>query len=126
MSGKGQDRAKSQIFLDRVCVLPSKIKVMKRLILFSALALLATNTAFAQQAPTSPVYWVVETNPKNTSYSIVRFYDAGNALVHEVTIDGVYINIKKAKHRKKLDLLLKQYNDRGTTASKKNRSRRSI
>ena len=99
---------------------------MKRLVLLSAFALLAMTTAFAQQATTSPVYWVVETNPRNTPYSIVRFYDANNALVHEVTIDGVYINITKAKYRKKLDLLLKQYNDRGTSASKKNRSRRSI
>lgn len=99
---------------------------MKRLVLLSAFAMLTLTTVFAQQAPTSPVYWVVETNPKHTSYSIVRFYDASNALVHEVTIDGVYININKAKHKKKLDLLLKQYNDRGAVASKKNRSRRSI
>ena len=99
---------------------------MKRLVLLSAFALLAVTAAFAQQAPTSPLYWVVETNPKNTPYSIVRFYDASNTLVHEVTIDGVYINIKKAKYKKKLDLLLKQYNDRGTSALKKNRSRRSI
>ncbi|HEY5746403.1 MAG TPA: hypothetical protein VIU12_10030 [Chryseolinea sp.] len=99
---------------------------MKRLVLLSAFTLLVMTTAFAQQTPTSPLYWVVETNSKNTSYSIVRFYDAGNALVHEVTIDGVYINIKKAKYRKKLDLLLKQYNERGASASKKNRSRRSI
>ncbi|AYB31069.1 hypothetical protein [Chryseolinea soli] len=98
---------------------------MKRLVLLSAFALLALTTAFAQASP-SPVYWVVETNPKHTNYSIVRFYDAGNALVHEVTIDGAYINIKKAKYRKKLDQLLKQYNDRDAVASKKNRSRRSI
>ena len=101
-------------------------KVMKRLVLLSAFALLTMTAAFAQQAPTSPVYWVVETNPKNTPYSIVRFYDASNVLVHEVAVDGVYINIKKAKYRKKLDLLLKQYNDRGMTASKKSRSRHSI
>jgi len=99
---------------------------MKRLVLLSAFALLTITTAFAQQAPTSPVYWVVETNPKHTPYSIVRFYDASNTLVHEVTVDGVYINIKKAKYRKKLDLLLRQYNERGMSASKKNRSRRSI
>ncbi len=99
---------------------------MKRLVLLSSFALLVMTTAFAQQAPTSPVYWVVETNPRNIPYSVVRFYDANNTLVHEVAIDGVYINIKKAKYRKKLDLLLRQYNERGMSASKKHRSRRSI
>jgi len=99
---------------------------MKRLVLLSAFALLAMTTAFAQQAPTTPLYWVVETNLKSAPRSIVRFYDANNALVHEVTIDGVYINIKKAKYKRKLDLLLKRYNDRGTSALKKNRSRHSI
>jgi len=99
---------------------------MKRLVFLSAFALLALTTAVAQHATTSPVYWVVETNPKHTDYSIVRFYDARHALVHEVTVDGVYINIKKPKYKKKLDALLKQYNGRGMSASKKNRSRRSI
>jgi hypothetical protein len=126
MSGEVLDKAKSQIFLDRLCVFPSKIKSYETSCPFIRLRAVDHHHGLCSTPPTSPVYWVVETNPKHTPYSIVRFYDASNTLVHEVTVDGVYINIKKAKYRKKLDLLLRQYNERGMSASKKNRSRRSI
>jgi len=99
---------------------------MKRLVLLSAFALLAATAAFAQQVKTAPVYWVVETNRKQDTGSIVRFYDANNALVHEITYDHIYIDINKRKHKRRLNQLLKRYNDHIQVALKKNRSKHSI
>jgi hypothetical protein len=90
--------------------------------LFSLIAL----TASAQHSTSDTLYWVVETNTNNPSYSVVRFYDQRNFLVHEVRLDGAYINVRIPKHRKKLDQLLKGYMDRTIATSKKNKSKRSI
>jgi hypothetical protein len=56
-----------------------------------------------------PAYWVVETNVNHKNFSIVRMYDAQHNLVHEVKMEGIYLNVNKARHRKMLDQLLKGY-----------------
>lgn len=99
---------------------------MKRIMITLAVLLLASVGAHAQQTKSSQLYWVVETNIHYRNYSIVRFYDQHNVQVHEVKIDGVYINIRKPKQKRKLYQLLKEYNERMIASSKKNKSKRSI
>jgi len=72
------------------------------------------------------VYWVVETNLRNPTYTIVHFYNDHNIKVHEVRMQGVYIDIRNSKQRKKLDLLVKQYHERLLTSSKRKRARNTI
>ena len=49
------------------------------------------------------LYWVVETNIHHPNYTIVHFYNYRNVKVHEVRMQGVYIDIRNPKQRKKLD-----------------------
>ena len=72
------------------------------------------------------VYWVVETNIHNPTFTIVRFYNFRNVKVHEVRMLGVYLDIRNPKHRKKLDLLMKQYHDRTLSTSKRKKVRNTI
>ncbi len=95
---------------------------MKRQILITAVLLLMATGIKAQQW-SSPLYWVVETNTFYRGYSIVRFYDHKNILVHEVKIHGVNIDIRIPKHKRKLDELLKGYTERQVTASKRKSKR---
>jgi hypothetical protein len=69
---------------------------------------------------------VVETNAENKNFSVVRFYNLGNQLVHEVVMDHIRIDVTKPKHQRKLNQLLKNYQDRVASTSKKNKSKRSI
>ncbi len=96
---------------------------MKHLItLFLSLTVLTSTFGQSEKA----AYWVVETNNQQRNYSIVRFYNSNNDLIHEVNIDKVYIDIRKAKHRKKIDHLLKNYQTRSVETAKRNKSNSSI
>ena len=97
---------------------------MKRILTLTAAILLITVSAFSQQEKS--LYWVVETSMQNKNYSVVRFYDQNNLLVHEVTMDHVRIDITKPRHQRKLNKLLKNYRDRVISTSKRNKSKRSI
>lgn len=97
---------------------------MKRMLTLAAAILLITVSAFSQHEKS--LYWVVETNTQDKNYSVVRFYDNNNLLVHEVTMDHVRIDVTKPKHQRKLNQLLKNYQDRVASTSKRNKSRRSI
>ncbi|HMG93444.1 MAG TPA: hypothetical protein VK589_25475 [Chryseolinea sp.] len=70
----------------------------------------------AQSASFDSLYWVVETNIHNPSYTIVRFYNYRNLMVHEVRLQGVYLNICSPRQRKKLDSLMKEYSQRVVTS----------
>jgi hypothetical protein len=83
-------------------------KNMKRFI-FISLLLLITFGLHAQTEKISPAYWVVETNLHQKNYSIIKLYDSSNHLIHEVRMDGYYFDVTRAKHRRKLDLLLQGY-----------------
>jgi hypothetical protein len=53
----------------------------------------------------------------------VRFYNQENQKVHEVTLMGVYIDIRVPKQRRKLDQLLKEHIERmGTSLQKTSRT----
>lgn len=97
---------------------------MKRILTLAAAILTMTVSAFSQQDKS--LYWVVETNTQIKNYSVVRFYNQNNQLVHEVAMDHVRIDITKPKHQRKLNQLLKNYQDRVASTSKRNKSKRSI
>ena len=82
---------------------------MKKIFLLVALVTSLCIAASAQDTKVIPAYWVVETNVHQKNFSIVRLYDTQNMLIHEVKMDGIYFNISKIRHRKKLDQLLKGY-----------------
>jgi hypothetical protein len=82
---------------------------MKKTILLLAFVTSLLTAASAQDIKVIPAYWVVETNVNQKNFSIVRMYDAQHNLVHEVKMEGIYLNVSKAKHRKMLDQLLKGY-----------------
>lgn len=83
-------------------------------------------TGMSQQATRNQNYWVVETHTRDTVYSVVRFFDSTNTLMHEVRIDHVAVDIKQKKHRKLLDQLLSDYSMRMSRSMKKIRSRTSV
>jgi len=62
-----------------------------------------------QDVKVIPAYWVVETNVNQKNFSIVRLYDSQHNLIHEVKMEGIYLNVSKLKHRKMLDQLIKGY-----------------
>jgi hypothetical protein len=97
---------------------------MKRILTLAATILVVTVSAFSQQDKS--LYWVVETNTQIKDYSVVRFYNQDHQLVHEVAMDHVRIDITKPRHQRKLNQLLKNYQDRVASTSKRNKSKRSI
>ena len=70
----------------------------------------------AQSSSFDSLYWVVETNIHNPSYTIVRFYNYRNLMVHEVRLQGIYLDIRNPRQRKKLDSLMKEYSQRVVTS----------
>lgn len=82
---------------------------MKKTILLLAFVTSVMAMASAQDVKVIPAYWVVETNVNQKNFSIVRMYDSQHNLIHEVKLDGVYLNVSRTKHRKMLDQLLKGY-----------------
>ena len=97
---------------------------MSRMLMFFAVVLFWSTQVQAQSVDS--VYWVVETNIHNPTFTIVHFYNYRNVKVHEVRMQGVYIDIRNPKHRKKLDLLIKQYHERTLTMSKHKKVRNTI
>ncbi|TXK52144.1 hypothetical protein FVR03_01610 [Pontibacter qinzhouensis] len=50
--------------------------------------------------------WVVETNLTQKNYSIVRFYNQHGQQIYEEKLQGVYLDVTKAKTRKMLNKTL--------------------
>jgi hypothetical protein len=96
---------------------------MKTLMMVLVLLLCYGAEASAQ---TNNVFWVVETNVRHPNYTIVHFYNSRNVKVHEVRLQGVYLDITNPKHRRKLDVLMKQFNDRTVASSKRKRAKSAI
>ena len=97
---------------------------MIRILVLLTAALFSTAEGFAQ--PPDSLYWVVETNIRYPNYTIVHFYNYRNVKIHEVRLQGVYIDIRNARQRKKLDLLMKQFIDRIVTTSKRKKAKNTI
>src|ERR1700761_661452 len=86
-----------------------KNTTMKKAILILTLVAGSLATTVAQDVKVIPAYWVVETNIKQKNFSIVRMYDDRHNLIHEVKMEGIYLNVNRAKHRKMLNELVKGY-----------------
>jgi hypothetical protein len=56
--------------------------------------------------PLNQNYWVVETNLKQRNYTIVRFYNSQHTLIYEEKLTNLYLNIRRTKHVKRLNLAL--------------------
>ena len=97
---------------------------MSRMLMFLAVVLFWSVQVQAQSIDS--VYWVVETNVRNPTFTIVHFYNYSNVEVHEVRLQGMYLDIRNPKHRKKLDLLMKQYFERTLIWSKRKKVRNTI
>ena len=95
----------------------SKVKIFFTVVLFASVQVHAQSV--------DSVYWVVETNLRNPSYTIIHFYNYRNVKVHEVRMQGVYIDIRNPRQRQKLDLIVKQYNERMLTSSKRKKKTRN-
>ena len=99
---------------------------MKKTGLLFALAMTACTIGMGQQTAITERYWVVETHNRDTIYSIVRFFDGGNNLLHEVRVDNVAIDIQQKKNRKRLDQLLADYTVRASRSVKRLKTKPSV
>ena len=98
---------------------------MKKIILLLVLLAGSMMTSHGQDVKVIPAYWVVETNVNQKNFSIVRLYDSQHNLIHEVKMEGVYLNVSKLKHRKMLDQLIKGYYPVMSKKNQKDSSRNS-
>jgi hypothetical protein len=80
--------------------------------------------ALFHQSEAQP-YWVVETNLRQRSFTIIRFYNARHELIYEQKEIGQYFNASKKKHQRQLDLMLENYLRYGSPVAKKETKRRS-
>ncbi|MGC3945909.1 MAG: hypothetical protein QM762_15525 [Chryseolinea sp.] len=99
---------------------------MKKVSLIIVLALITSTAGMSQQTSLNEEYWVVETHTHDSVYSVVRFFDGNNALMHEFRIDNIALDIHQKKQRKRLDQLLSDFKTRTARSAKKIRSRTSI
>ena len=99
---------------------------MKKAGILFALAMIASTAGMSQKAALDNTYWVVETNNRDTVYSIVRFFDGNNNLLHEVKLDNIAIDIRQKKNRRRLDQLLTSYKMRASGGAKKLTPRTSV
>ena len=97
---------------------------MIRILFLLTAVLFLSVEVFAQ--PADSLYWVVETNIRHPNFTIVHFYNHRNVKVHEVRMQGVYIDIRNPKQRKKLDQLMKQFSDRNVASSKRRKAKNTI
>jgi hypothetical protein len=91
-----------------------------------ALAMAICTTGMSQSKTVSEEYWVVETHCRDTIYSVVRFFNGSDMLLHEVRIENVAIDIQQKRQRRKLDQLLAEYKMRAMSGAKKIRGRASV
>lgn len=83
---------------------------LKSTLLVAALYFGTLANGFAQTAPTdNSAYWVVETNVKHKTFSIVRIYNHQHELVYQERIEGVRLNINKRRHKRILEQTLNSF-----------------
>ena len=80
-----------------------------KLKMLSVLVLLGT-TAWNAEAKRikDPVTWVVETNVNSKNYSLIRFYDSNFQFRGDIRLEGVYLDINKAKDIRRIRRLSEQ------------------
>jgi len=96
-----------------------KTLILKTAFVFTLLIAGLSQSGLAQALTPAKNYWVVETNLKQRDYSIVRFYNAADELIYEEKLEGVYLNIARAKHVKRLNLALQRVTEEPLVAAYK-------
>jgi hypothetical protein len=87
----------------------SKYRQALIIILFLIAFIGAFSSAFAQETKDNKQgFWTVETNVKEKTFSIIRFYDDKGNLIYEEEIQGVNLELS-AKNKKILDKTLAIY-----------------
>jgi hypothetical protein len=81
-------------------------------------------TASGQNVESNANYWVVEGNVKTNDFTIIRFYDSGNQLIHEETMEGKFLDITKKKNVRFLNKKLRDFDSNGLTVKKSGRKSR--
>ncbi|HZI52202.1 MAG TPA: hypothetical protein VFD56_00755, partial [Chitinophagaceae bacterium] len=75
-----------------------------RRIMFGILLLL-TSSGHSSQGQS---YWVIETNRDQKDFTIIKFYDQ-QVLIYEKKQVGIYFDLSKKRHVRRLDLMLQNY-----------------
>jgi len=69
-------------------------------------------------------YWVIETNRYQKDFTIVKFYNDQHVLIYEKKQVGVYFDLSKKRHIRRLDWMLQNYLSSGSPISKKETRRK--
>jgi hypothetical protein len=72
----------------------------------------------------SQPYWVIETNRHQNDFTIIKFYNDQHVLIYEEKQVGVYFDLSKKRHIRRLDLMLQNYLSSGSPISKKETRRK--
>ncbi len=72
----------------------------------------------------SQPYWVIETNRDQKDFTIIKFYNDQHVLIYEKKQVGVYFDLSKKRHIRRLDLMLQNYLSSGSPISKKEARRK--
>jgi len=94
---------------------------MKWIIVSLIFPLVSSPKAYCQKNQVEKLYWVVENNIHYRDCSIVRFYNQNNMEVHKIKLQGVFLDVRIPKHRRKIEQLLRDYVEKPivNTAKKK-------
>jgi hypothetical protein len=103
-----------------------KTKVITTSVLALAFMLASFTVSLAQHLPANAGFWVIETNITQRNYSIVRFYDAANALIYEENIPGIYLDATKRRTKKLLNKTLLQLTDKALVAGQFHKERPAL
>ncbi len=73
----------------------------------------------AQTSQSKDFYWVLVTKADTAEYSTVLIYDTNNILCQTLELRGKPLDIHNARHRRKLDQLIKDYGALARAGSRK-------
>ena len=91
-----------------------------RRITFGILLALTISAHSSQAQP----YWVIETNLHQKDFTIIKFYNDEQMIIYEKKHIGVYYDLSKKRHVRRLDLMLQNYLSSGSPISKKETRRK--
>lgn len=86
--------------------------------------ILLTLTISGHSSQSQP-YWVIETNIHQKDFTIVKFYNDQHVLIYEKKQVGIYFDLAKKKHVRRLNLMLQNYLSSGSPMSKKETRRKA-
>jgi hypothetical protein len=98
----------------------------KYLIVVIALMILSPRYASARHKDLRNPYWVTESNVNKPDVTFVKLYTADGHLFYEVKIEGKVIDIRKLRHKRMLNQILKKHKSRCAVSGKELKSVSSI